>query len=494
MLTLLQAWGRPARPGRRSPTDPQNEKAVAPVADRRDARSGGSSTPLRSALSLWVAVCVTVMCAAAVHPANAHEIPTDVVIHAYVVPESDRVDLLVRVPFEAMRDLDVPIRGPGYIDIPAARPLLADAAETWLVNFLTLRIDDRPLEDWQLRGARLSLPSDRSFRELDSAKEHLAGRMDADTDIYRDQALMDVWLSYPAAAADAALAIEPRFAQLGLRTTTVVNFIPEEGVRRIFEFSGDPGIVPLDPRWHQAFLHFVRLGVEHILAGIDHILFLLCLIVPFRRWRPLVAIVTAFTVAHSITLVASVLGLAPRAPWFPPLIETLIAASIVYMAIENLVGTQWHRRWVIAFAFGLVHGFGFSFALGETLQFAGRHLATSLFAFNLGVELGQLLLVVIAIPLLNLAFRSARAERLGVLILSVLLAHSGWHWMTDRASELVTVGFGPLSIDASFLAGLMRFAMLALIVALAVWMMRLLAARLSASETNEPPGGKPPLG
>ena len=83
----------------------------------------------------------------------------------------------------------------------------------------------------------------------------------------------------------------------------------------------------------------------------------------------------------------------PNFLWFPPLIETLIAASIVYMAFENIVGSQWQKRWIIAFAFGLVHGFGFSFALSETLQFAGSHLLTSLLAFNLGVEIGQLLII-----------------------------------------------------------------------------------------------------
>ena len=108
--------------------------------------------------------------------------------------------------------------------------------------------------------------------------------------------------------------------------------------------------------------------------------------IPFRRLGQLVLIVTSFTVAHSITLIASAFELGPTALWFPPLIETLIAMSIVYMALENivLVGSRSqpqsnvHRRWMITFAFGLVHGFGFSFALRETLQFAGSHLLTSL--------------------------------------------------------------------------------------------------------------------
>ena len=94
-------------------------------------------------------------------------------------------------------------------------------------------------------------------------------------------------------------------------------------------------------------------------------------------------IVTAFTVAHSITLIAAASGFVPDALWFSPLIETLIAVSILYMAFENIIGaTNVQRRWALAFGFGLIHGFGFSFALRETLQFAGSHLLTSLLSFN----------------------------------------------------------------------------------------------------------------
>ena len=166
--------------------------------------------------------------------------------------------------------------------------------------------------------------------------------------------------------------------------------------------------------------------------------------------------VTAFTVAHSITLIASAFDMAPDALWFPPLIETLIATSIVYMALENIVlpqdrrsaGRQVRRArrrpgaataLAVTFAFGLVHGFGFSFALRETLQFAGSHLLTSLLAFNVGVELGQLLVLVLLIPALALLFRYVVPERLGTIILSALVAHTAWHWMTERFGALRAV-------------------------------------------------------
>src|SRR5262249_46144718 len=160
-------------------------------------------------------------------------------------------------------------------------------------------------------------------------------------------------------------------------------------------------------------------GFRHILDGIDHLLFLCCLVIPFRRLRPLVIIVTAFTVGHSISLAAAALGFVPEGLWFPPLVETLIAATIVYMALENIVhaatgklGSDLSRRWIVAFAFGIVHGFGFSFALREQLQLAGDHLLTALFAFNLGVELGQIAVLLVLIPMLNLLFGYVVPERL----------------------------------------------------------------------------------
>jgi hypothetical protein len=230
--------------------------------------------------------------------------------------------------------------------------------------------------------------------------------------------------------------------------------------------------VPLDPRWHQAAWRFVAMGFFHILDGADHLLFLACLVIPFRRLRPLILVVTAFTVAHSFTLIASAYELAPDALWFRPLIETLIAASIVYMALENIVGaSSAQRRWIMAFAFGLVHGFGFSFALRETMQFAGSHLAASLLSFNIGVELGQILVLALLIPLLQALFRFVVAERMGTIILSAFVAHTGWHWTLDRGGQLRQFAFQWPALNAALLAGAMRWLMLALLLAGLLWVL-----------------------
>jgi hypothetical protein len=282
--------------------------------------------------------------------------------------------------------------------------------------------------------------------------------------------LFDVLFEYPIQSDQSRFSIRPGLERLAARVVTVLRFLPPGGAVRAYEFPGDPGLVRLDPRWHQAAGRFIDLGFFHILDGTDHLLFLLCLVIPFRRFRALVPVVTAFTVAHSLTLIASAYNLAPDGLWFPPLIETMIAISIVYMALENIVGgSTTHRRWMMAFGFGLVHGFGFSFALRETLQFAGSHLLTSLLSFNIGVELGQLLVLLVLIPLLDGLFRFVVAERMGTIILSALVAHTGWHWMLERGDRLRQFRFQSPVINAAPIARGVRWLLLVLIVAGLVW-------------------------
>jgi hypothetical protein len=191
---------------------------------------------------------------------------------------------------------------------------------------------------------------------------------------------------------------------------------------------------------------------------------------PFRRFGSLVAIVTSFTVAHSITLIASAYDMAPTALWFPPLVETLIATSILYMALENIVAPGLRRRWVVTFGFGLVHGFGFAFALRETLQLAGTHLLTGLVAFNVGVELGQLAMLALFVPAMELLFRVAVPERLGTILLSAFVAHTGWHWMSERAAQLARYQFQWPAFDAAFFALLLRWLIVAVVLAGAAWL------------------------
>lgn len=442
-------------------------------------RPRGSGRPRRAlgrlAARVLLGILLVVPSAAA-----AHEIPATVTVHVLVRTDGDRLRVLVRVPVAALRDLDLPVRGAGgYLALPDALPRLGDGARIWLVDYLEVREDGDVVGPPELAALRVSLPTDRSFGDWDAALAHVRGPgLPEGTELVPEQALLDVLLDYPIASARSEFVLVPALAHLGIETTTVLRYRLPDTPERVLQYTGDPGVVRLDPRWHHAALRFVALGFEHILDGIDHLLFLLALVAPFRRIRPLIPVVTAFTVAHSITLAASALGLTPAALWFPPLVEALIALSIVWMALENIVGARLNRRWVLAFAFGLVHGFGFSFILAENLQFAGGHLLTSLLAFNVGVELGQIAVLAVLVPLLGLAFRHLVAERMGVIIVSAFVAHSGWHWMTARASDLLQYDVRWPAPDLFLAAAVLRWATLALVVTAAAWLTGALVRRL----------------
>ena len=410
-----------------------------------------------------------------------HEIPADVVVRTFVKAEDGVLRLVMRVPLTSMRDVTFPVRGPGYVETGEASALLSDQATIWIAGYVALYEESALLPAPTVTGARISLPSDPSFADYDRALAHIsAPPLGAGIDLILEQAMLDVVLETPIRSADSRFSIDPAWAHLGIRTTTVLRFVTSEGAERVYQYTGNPGRVRLDPRWHQAFLRFVVLGFAHILDGVDHLLFLLCLVIPLRRVLPLVSVVTAFTAAHSITLGASVLGIAPNALWFPPLIETLIAASIVFMALENILGAgrgsgaaaapaRQPRRWMWAFGFGLVHGFGFSFQLRESLQFAGSHLFTSLLGFNLGVEFGQLFALLIMLPGLALLFAKVIPARTGAILVSALVAHTSWHWMADRWSVLTTYNFQRPAFDAAFGAALLGWAVLLLIVIVVAW-------------------------
>ena len=384
----------------------------------------------------WLLVAALALASFAARVA-AHDIPTDVRVHAFVKPEGAQLRLLLRVPLKAMRDIDFPRRAGGFVDLARAERSLRDAADLWITDNIAVYEDDIRLERPRVIDTRISLPSDRSFVAYDTALAHLTGpRLPEHTELSWDEGVLDVLYEYRITSDASRFAVHPTLARLGLQVTTSLRFVLPDGRVRPFELHGDPGLVRLDPRWYQAALQFVRLGFVHILDGVDHLLFVFCLVIPVRRMRPLIAVVTAFTVAHSITLIASAFDLGPDGLWFPPLVETLIATSIFYMALENIVAKRaTRRRWMVAFGFGLVHGFGFSFALKETMQFAGSHLLTSLLAFNAGVELGQILVLVMLVPALHLLFKYV-PERTGTIVLSALIAHTAWHWMTERWGQL----------------------------------------------------------
>jgi hypothetical protein len=207
---------------------------------------------------------------------------------------------------------------------------------------------------------------------------------------------------------------EPLAAALMLadekRTVEVQLGRPEAGREQ-----ASAGAIPADA------MAFLPLGIQHILEGWDHLLFLLALVLPGGRLGTLVRIVTAFTIAHSLTLAAAALELVsvPAAP-----VEALIALSIAWVAAENLARVRpMSRRWAVAFAFGLIHGFGFSNVLRD-IGLPSDALLSSLLFFNLGIELGQLLVVLLLVPALAWLVRLQPARPLPQALSALILVAS----------------------------------------------------------------------
>ena len=201
------------------------------------------------------------------------------------------------------------------------------------------------------------------------------------------------------------------------------------------------------------FIEYLREGVWHIWIGFDHILFLLALLLPAvvlrssHRWqavdgfRPafwsVFKIVTAFTVAHSITLSLATLGVISLPS---RLVESVIAASVVVAALNNVFPIFSERRWTMAFAFGLVHGFGFASVLAD-LGLPSDALILALVGFNVGVELGQLAIVAVFLPVAYVLRRTAFYRRLVLVGGSMLIALLAGIWFVERAFELKLLPF-----------------------------------------------------
>ncbi len=249
---------------------------------------------------------------------------------------------------------------------------------------------------------------------------------------------VDVHMRYEAPTEISDLLIEMRlFLETSPDHVDVTTLVWPDGERETHALRAASPVVRCDPSSHGAFAAFLRLGFEHILGGWDHIAFLVALLLASRRVSSLLLVVTAFTLAHSVTLALAALDVVNTGR-FGGVVEATIALSIAYVAAETMVLPRDGRgRWPEAFVFGLVHGLGFAGFLGEALL-AERSKLVPLFAFNLGVEAGQVLIVTSLALVLALMPRPAREtepflapiwlRRAGSAVVLVL----GLYWFFQR--------------------------------------------------------------
>lgn len=238
----------------------------------------------------------------------------------------------------------------------------------------------------------------------------------------------------PANAANFSWRFAPEFGECALRIGTAEEavirseWLTAGAVSEAFPLG--PGLAQARTTW-QVFQDYTALGFTHILPkGLDHILFVLGIFLLSLKWRPLLYQVTAFTVAHSITLALSLYGIVSLPA---SIVEPLIALSIVYVAVENII-TPVLKPWrvYVVFAFGLLHGMGFAGVLTE-LGLPRNEYVTALVAFNVGVELGQLAVIALAFFAVGVWFRRRNWYRPGIVVpASLVIALIGAYWTVER--------------------------------------------------------------
>ena len=187
--------------------------------------------------------------------------------------------------------------------------------------------------------------------------------------------------------------------------------------------------------WSEIF-SFLQLGIKHILTGYDHILFLVALLVIGLSTREAIKIITSFTVAHSITLLLAAMQLITLNSKF---VESVIALSICYVALENLLAKQVNYRWLVTFCFGLIHGFGFAGVLQEYIT-GKSDLVLSVVSFNVGVEVGQMIIFLIMLPILHLMRKKLAARKITV-VASISIFILGFIWLVERVFNLQLLSF-----------------------------------------------------
>ncbi|MEM7464510.1 MAG: HupE/UreJ family protein, partial [Pseudomonadota bacterium] len=230
----------------------------------------------------------------------------------------------------------------------------------------------------------------------------------------------------------------------------------EETANLIIDYgSGEPKIfrsrglmlepVPVSASQLSAIRTFIEQGILHILEGTDHVLFVLCLIIGATTLLGLVERVTGFTIGHTVTLIAGFMGYVPSGAWFVPAVELGIAITIVYaawMAVKPGSGSSADtlQMFLITTVIGLLHGFGFSFVLHEILRVDSPNLWQSLIAFNVGVEIGQLLIILLVWPLFIMLRRfNEKAWQFAKLGVAAACSVVVTYWIVERTMILMAV-------------------------------------------------------
>ena len=435
-------------------------------------------------------------CAAIVHAAT-RPVPDAVNIKVFARLESGSLVLLVRVPLAAVKDVQFPTRGDaGYLDLEALASMLPGAAEHWIAAGFDVFDRGEPVSRPEVDQPRIATIADQSFDSYQSAIDHLGAPPVAATEnLFLDQVWFDMRLRYRLASGQPVIALEPNVAGWGVRVSTDLKIVDAGGRVRSLAFEGNPGRIYLAPRWTDAGRQFLDRGTRFVRSTAPLLLFLFCLVLPFRRWRPATPPVAAFVSTLVVGLVASTLGLSVDTVWFPPLLAALEVVAIILVACANIVDQVTpHRRTVFACCAGLIFGPSTALALEPALQFGGVHPLVSLLAFCAGAAATLVAAAAITIPVMSYLFsraRTERVERIERIIVSALAADTAWGWLTERWSELAKIPVGVV-FETGDAAMVLRALAVLVLLGGALWFLNewLKSSRLGGSEAVPPPRGK----
>lgn len=411
----------------------------------------------RTPSARWCALVLPLflLCIIAV-PASGHFLLNLNVRILHVEHLSDGVRVYLRTPMPYLvADRTGPVGADG---LPAPAPYTSNRMEEGkLVHYLDagqFRRDPNGLGGLAAEGFRLVADGKRleaaiervhihrigaqpAFATLDEAKAGFAQARsypDNAKPLYVGDAVVDIVLRYrpgaPMYAYTVSSTLDPGLPGQEKTANLILDYSP--GGTKVFRARGllaEP--VAISRSALSAISTFIKEGVRHILEGLDHVLFVLCLVLGATRLKSLAWRVTGFTIGHSVTLSAGFFGFVPSGAWFIPLVETGIALSIIYAAAIAVIPRtkqDYSERYlfVVTSAIGLLHGLGFSFVLHKILQVDSPNIWQSLVAFNVGVEIGQLIIILAAWPAFHLLQRSSeklwRAGRIGIATICIAVA------------------------------------------------------------------------
>lgn len=378
-------------------------------------------------------------------------------------------DLYVRIP---MPYLVAGLVGPSQIDgLPAPAPFTFNRMEegrlVHLVDFDALLKDANGLGKLAAEGFRLTsgdsniplaiqetriyrVGAQPPFATLEEARASFVGNSDMSDpleDLYVGDTIVDAKLHVRSpvrlSTYQLASSLDPGLPDQDRTANLILDYGPDG--TKVFRSEGlmtEP--VSVSRSTLAAIWTFVVEGIRHILEGPDHVLFVLCLVLGARSLSSLAWRVTGFTLGHSVTLTAGFFGFVPQGPWFIPLVETSIAASIIYAAAiavwPSRSGTRSEKTMLlITGGIGLLHGLGFSFVLKNILQVTSPDIWQSLLAFNLGVEIGQLAIVLVLWPALWLLAREhAQVASVARATIALGCGSIATYWTASRLQDVVS--------------------------------------------------------